>query len=79
MYDSLRRAVRADGTPVYTTATCVSLLVFYIMAMQCFPTLAVTRRETGTWKWAAFQWTYMTVLAYAGAFLAYRLTLLVTG
>jgi ferrous iron transport protein B len=72
LYDSLRRATRTDGSPVYTTATCVSLLVFYILAMQCFPTLAVTRKETGTWKWAAFQWLYMTALAYSASLLTYQ-------
>lgn len=51
---------------------CVSLLVFYVLAMQCLPTQAVTRRETGSWKWAFFQFGYMSLLAYGCAFVAYR-------
>lgn len=72
LYDTLRRATRQDGSPVFTTATCVSLLVFYVLAMQCLPTQAVTKRETGTWKWAILQLVYMTVLAYGAAFIAYQ-------
>ncbi len=72
LIDRLQAAQRADGTPVFTFATCVSFLVFYILAMQCMPTLAVTRRETGAWKWAAFQFAYMSVLAYTAALLAYQ-------
>jgi ferrous iron transport protein B len=71
-YDTLRRATRPDGRPVFTTATSLSLLVFYILAMQCLPTQAVTRRETGTWKWAAFQLVYMTALAYGASLLTYQ-------
>ncbi|RMG43735.1 MAG: ferrous iron transport protein B [Acidobacteria bacterium] len=73
LFATLRRAVRADGTPVFDPATCVSLLVFYVLAMQCIATLATTRRETGTWRWPLFQLGYMTVLAYVGAFAAHRL------
>ncbi|MEO0531217.1 MAG: ferrous iron transport protein B [Planctomycetota bacterium] len=75
--DSLLAAMRsstlADGTPVFTTATCLSLLVFYVLAMQCLPTQAVTWRETGSWKWAAFQLGYMSVLAYVAALATYQL------
>ncbi len=53
-------------------ATGLSLLVFFILAMQCLPTLVITRKETGTWKWALFQLLYMSVLAYAAAWLTYR-------
>jgi len=73
LYDSLRAAVRSDGTPVYTTATSVSLLIFYVLAMQCLSTQAVTRRETNSWRWPIFQLVYMTVLAYAVTFLVYQL------
>ncbi|MCC7008070.1 MAG: ferrous iron transporter B [Acidobacteria bacterium] len=68
----IRSAERADGTPVFTAATATSLLVFFVLAMQCLPTLAVTRRETGDIKWAALQLGYMTVLAYGVAFVAYQ-------
>ncbi len=71
-YETMRRAVRPDGSPVFTVATSVSLLVFYVLAMQCLPTQAVTRRETGSWKWPLLQLAYMSVLAYGAAFLAYQ-------
>ena len=73
-YDTLRAAQRSDGSPMFTTATCVSLLVFYVLAMQCLPTQAVTRRETNSWRWPIFQLAYMTVLAYAASFVAYQVT-----
>jgi ferrous iron transport protein B len=56
-----------------TTGGAVALLVFFAFAMQCMSTLAVVRRETGGWKWPILQFTYMGVLAYAGAFVANRI------
>jgi ferrous iron transport protein B len=61
------------GQPVYTLATALSLLVFYALAMQCVSTLAVVRRETGSWKWAALQFFSMSLLAYFGAWAVYRI------
>ncbi len=72
LYDSLRRATRSDGTPMFTMATCASLLVFYILAAQCLSTTAVVRRETNSWKWPLFQIAYMTGLAYVAAFIVYQ-------
>ena len=72
LYDSLRRKTRSDGTPMFTTATCASLLVYYILAAQCLSTTAVMRRETGSWKWPLFQIAYMTGLAYVCAFIVYQ-------
>lgn len=72
LVETLRRQKRPDGTPVFTTATGLSLLVFFVLAMQCLPTQAVTRRETGSWKWAALQLCYMSGLAYLGAFITYQ-------
>lgn len=69
---AMRSAKDSSGAPVFTTATCLSLLVFYVLAMQCLPTQAVTKRETGSWKWALFQLGYMSVLAYGAAFLTYQ-------
>lgn len=66
-------AKRKDGTPVYTLATGLSLLVFYVFAMQCMSTLAIVKRETKTWKWPIVQFIYMTALAYLGAWLVYVL------
>ncbi len=59
------------GKTVYTVATSVSLLVFYVFAMQCMSTLAIVRKETNSWKWPAAQFIYMTALAYFSAWLAY--------
>ena len=64
-------AVRTDGTKVYTLATGVSLMIFYVLAMQCMSTLAVVKRETGSWKWPIIQFVYMTGLAYVLSMLAY--------
>jgi ferrous iron transport protein B len=72
LYDSLRRAKRTDGTPIFNVATCASLLVFYILAAQCLSTTAVVRRETNSWNWALFQIAYMTGLAYVAALLVYQ-------
>ncbi len=72
LVETLRHQRTAAGTPVFTTASSLSLLVFYVLAMQCLPTQAVTKRETGSWKWAWFQLGYMTVLAYAAALLTYQ-------
>jgi len=64
---TLRAERRADGSALFGLATALPLLVFYVLAMQCLATQAVTRRETGSWKWALFQLGYMTVLAYSAA------------
>lgn len=68
----IRTAERADGGPLFTPATAASLLVFFVLAMQCLPTLAVTRKEAGGWRWAALQLGYMTSLAYLAAFVTYH-------
>ncbi len=72
LYDTLRHAKRTDGSPVFTTATCLSLLVFYILAAQCLSTQAVVRRETNSWKWPLFQIAYMSGLAYVAALAVYQ-------
>lgn len=71
--NKLSAAVRPDGSKVYTLATGVSLMIFYVLAMQCMSTLAIVKRETGTWKWAAIQFIYMTLLAYLLSWAAYAL------
>lgn len=63
---------RPDGTLVYTTLTAVTLMVFYVFAMQCVSTVAVVRRETNSWKWPFIQWLYMGVLAWVLAFVTYQ-------
>jgi ferrous iron transport protein B len=69
--EKMRQAKRADGTTVYSLATGVSLLIFYVFAMQCMSTLVIVKRETGSWKMPAIQFSYMFFLAYVGALLAY--------
>lgn len=61
------------GKKVYTPATVWSLLLFYAFAMQCMSTLAVVRKETGSWKWPAIQFVYLTLLAYFSSFLIYNI------
>lgn len=68
----IRSATRDDGSPLFTPAASASLLVFYVLAMQCLPTLAVTRQETGSWRWPALQLAYMTTLAYVFAVITYQ-------
>ena len=69
---TLREQKRPDGTPVYTTLTAITLMVFYVLAMQCVSTVAVVRRETASWKWPIFQWLYMGALAWVLAFITYH-------
>ena len=66
-------AVRPDGSKVYDLATGLSLLVFYVLAMQCMSTLAVVKRETRSWKWPVIQLFYMTGLAYFMSWVVYRI------
>ncbi|HMK02662.1 MAG TPA: ferrous iron transport protein B [Ferruginibacter sp.] len=66
-------AVRPDGTKVYNLATGISLLIFYVLAMQCMSTLAIVKRETKSWKWPVIQFVYMTALAYVMSWVAYRI------
>ncbi|HAB13626.1 MAG TPA: ferrous iron transporter B, partial [Planctomycetaceae bacterium] len=72
LVETLRRQKRPDGTPTFSVKTGLSLLVFFVLAMQCLPTQAVTKRETGSWKWAVLQLVYMTILAYVGALIVYQ-------
>lgn len=70
--EAIATARRDDGGPVFTPAVSWSLLVFFVLAMQCLPTLAVTAREAGHWKWALLQLGWMSGLAYAAAWVAGR-------
>jgi ferrous iron transport protein B len=69
----MKAAVRKDGTPVYTLATGLSLMIFYVFAMQCMSTLAVVKRETRSWKWPLVQLAYMTGLAYVMSLFVFQL------
>jgi ferrous iron transport protein B len=71
--EKMRAARHPDGRPVFTLATGLSLMIFYVFAMQCMSTLAVVKRETRSWKWPIIQFIYMTVLAYLMSLLVYQL------
>jgi len=60
------------GGKVYTPLRAVTLMVFYVLALQCVSTVAVVRRETNSWKWPIFQWLYMGALAWLLAFVTYQ-------
>ncbi|MBM3829484.1 MAG: ferrous iron transport protein B [Verrucomicrobia bacterium] len=68
----LQEEKREDGRPVYTPLVGVTLMVFYVFALQCVSTIAVVRRETNAWKWPLFQLLYMTALAWVMAFLTFQ-------
>jgi ferrous iron transport protein B len=73
----LRQAIRDDVDPrtghkVFTPGTVAALLAFFVFALQCTSTLAIMRRETNSWRWPAFAFGYLLVLAYAAAFVANR-------
>ena len=69
--EKLQAAKNEDGSKVYTLAAALSLMVFYVLAMQCMSTLAVVKRETKSWKWPVIQFIYMTGLAYIMSLLVY--------
>ena len=73
--EKMQSAVREDGSKVYTLPTALSLMVFYVLAMQCMTTIAIVKRETKSWKWPMIQLGYMTALAYIMSFIVYRLFL----
>ncbi len=61
------------GKPTFNFATCISLLLFYAFSLQCMSTIAVTYKETKSFKWTSIQFVYMTALAYIVSFIAYQL------
>ncbi|MBI2929416.1 MAG: ferrous iron transport protein B [Verrucomicrobia bacterium] len=69
---TLRAQTRADGSPLYTPLMGLTLMVFYVFALQCVSTVAIVRRETNSWKWPVFQWAYMGALAWVLAFVTYQ-------
>jgi len=73
LIDRMRNEVKADGTPVFTLASGVSLMVFYVFAMQCMATLAVVKRETNSWKWPIIQLVFMGALAYLSAWITFSI------
>ncbi len=63
----------------WTLATALALLAWYVFAPQCLATLAAVRRETNSWRWAAFMFAYLMTLAYVAAFVTYRVALALGG
>jgi ferrous iron transport protein B len=72
--EALHQATWNDDSErkVFTVPVALSLMVFFALCCQCASTLAVIKRETNSWRWPAFTFVYMTVLAYLGAFLVYQ-------
>jgi len=69
---ALQRARWPDGRLLFTPLVCLSLMVFYVFAMQCMSTVAVVRRETNSWRWPLFQIAYMTGFAWIASFILYQ-------
>ena len=68
----IHQAKRDDGSPLLTVASAMSLLVFFVLAMQCLSTVVTVRRETKSWRWPLLQFAWMTGLAWIGAFVVYQ-------
>jgi ferrous iron transport protein B len=71
--DQLAAARWPDGRPIFTPLSLISLLVFFIYALQCLPTSAVVARESGSWKWAVGQFFFMTLFAYCASLLIFQI------
>ncbi len=69
---AFQKATWPDGRPLFTPLSCISLMLFYVFAMQCMSTVVVVRRETNSWRWPLFQIFYMTTLAYIVSLLVYQ-------
>ncbi len=72
LVSAVRDAKTDDGRPAWTPLTALTLMVFFVLAMQCMSTIAVVRRETNSWSWPLFMLGYMTAIAYIGAFITYQ-------
>jgi ferrous iron transport protein B len=70
--DAFAKATWPDGRPLFTPLVCLTLMLFYVFAMQCMSTLAVVRRETNSWRWPLFQLVYMTGTAWVVCFVVYQ-------
>jgi len=74
--EELQAATWPDGRKVYNIPVALSIMVFFALCAQCVSTLMVIKRETNSWRWPAFTFTYMTALAYVGALAAYHIGML---
>ena len=83
----LSHAMQADrysagpraGQPVWTPLVAISLLVWFVLAMQCMSTVAIVRRETGGWSWPIFMIVYMNALAYVASLAVFQIGRLFVG
>jgi len=69
-FEGLRAELLSD--PAFGVATALSLLVFFVFALQCTSTIVVMARETGSWRWPAFAFAYMLALAYTASFVTFQ-------
>jgi ferrous iron transport protein B len=70
--DAMQADHYANGKPVWTKLTAISMLVWFVLAMQCMSTVAIVKRETGGWRWPIFQLVYMNVVAYVASLIVYQ-------
>ena len=70
--ETLAAATWPDGRPIYTLAVALSIMVFFALCAQCLSTLVVIKKETGSYGWSLFSFSYMTALAYIGALATYQ-------
>ena len=70
--EKIQTATWPDGRPLFTPLSLISLLIFFIYALQCLPTSVVVARETGSWKWATSQFLFMTAFAYSASLLVFQ-------
>ena len=75
--DNIREKIQdakwPDGRPLFTPLSLISLLIFFIYALQCLPTTAVVARETASWKWAIGQLVFMTAFAYLASLAVFQI------
>ncbi|MCX6136667.1 MAG: hypothetical protein NTV54_04125, partial [Ignavibacteriales bacterium] len=76
---TIRQKMESDvdpvtGRPTFTALTALCLMIYYMIALQCFSTMAVTRRETNGWKWPIIQLSYLSILAYVLTLAVHRIS-----
>jgi ferrous iron transport protein B len=72
LISAIRDAKTPEGKPVWSPLTALTLMVFFVLAMQCMSTVAIVRRETNSWMWAGFLIVYMTGIAYLAALITFQ-------
>jgi ferrous iron transport protein B len=72
LIEKLHASTWPDGRKVFSLPVALSIMVFFALCCQCGATLVTVKRETHSWKWALFTFTYMTALAYLAALATYQ-------